>query len=380
MSKPKNIVESLRPRLPDPQLSVARAESTLLRHQLASARLELGRALDVRGLLGEAAAAIPAPRPPRPDLRRGRPAVSMLALWSDVHVGEWIDQAQTDGWGMFNYAIAEARTQRYAERLLRWAATMRGGYRIEEAHLLALGDMISGDIHEELSRSNEFPAPIQALLSGRLIAMLASALAGGFRKVRIHAVSGGNHGRLTRKPQHKQGALNNWDYVAYAYAAALLRGCPNVVCDLHEAKKVVADIDGFKFLLGHGDHVRAWMGLPYYGLARDLGREAERRLSRIMDQIRADERIDGGMDYGLGGHFHAPFTGPSGRYLINGSLSGTTELDHDVGRHAAPQQVSALLHKRHGLFGVTYWRLDDPTDVGLIGVRRGEELIGKGLE
>jgi len=133
------------------------------------------------------------------------------------------------------------------------------------------------------------------------------------------------------------------------------------------AKKMVQRIRGYDFLVGHGDQVRAWMGIPWYGIERDLRREAVRRLARIQEQIRRSAPVSGGMDYGLGGHWHAPFVGPSMRYLINGSLSGTNEYDHSAGRHAQPQQVAALLSMNHGLFAPIMFRLDDDSDAALEG-------------
>jgi hypothetical protein len=46
------------------------------------------------------------------------------------------------------------------------------------------------------------------------------------------------------------------------------------------------------------------------------------------------------------GHFHQPLWTTD--YIVNGSLSGTSELDHGQGRHAEPSQIAFLVHPRYG--------------------------------
>ena len=57
------------------------------------------------------------------------------------------------------------------------------------------------------------------------------------------------------------------------------------------------------------------------------------------------------------GHWHAPLAHPW--YWIGGSCSGTDAFDHGQGRHAEPQQVTWLIHPRHGEFARTEWTLHE---------------------
>lgn len=193
-----------------------------------------------------------------------------------------------------------------------------------------------------------------------------AALAGHFKTVTVHAIAGSNHSRLTRKPQFKQGAFNSYDITAYEHARVLTRDCKNVTFHLYRAKKQVVEVAGHNWLCGHGDWIRAWMGLPWYGLTREMGREALRRLERVMEQVRNDEPVNQHFDYVLAAHWHVPFVGPSFNSIINGSITGTNELDHTLGRHAPPQQVSALVSPEHGLFAPTAWRLDTGDEQALV--------------
>ena len=359
------------------RLEAARAEARLLRADLRNTRAELGRALEVGDLIRDAARAMSPPTAyPKPGKGKVKPSVALLSLVSDLQTGEHTEPKETDGWGRFNYAIADARMARLSERSLRYVDIQRSGYRIDECHVFLLGDMVSGDIHEELLRTNEVPPPVQAILAGRLVARHVSAMAGSFPRVVAHTIGGSNHSRLTKKYQFKGGTLNSYDYVAYQHAEALTTNYSNVAWKHYASKKPLVHIGRFGFLCAHGDHIRAWMGVPWYGMERDLGREARRRMQKIVEQLRRELPVTEGFDYGIGAHWHTPFVGPSFSYIVNGSLTGTTELDHTVGRHAPPQQVTAMLSQKHGWFAPTAWRLDDDGEAKLMADNAMDSVLG----
>lgn len=356
----------------DPQnlearLAASRAEAAVLRNDARSLRVQLGEALEFGDRLCEYAAAIKLPPAWKPPASRGKATVHLLAILSDLHTGEVTDVAETDGWGIYNPAILEQRIGNYSANLLKWTGVQRGGYSIQDCHIMLLGDMVSGDIHPELSVTNACPVPMQITLAGRAVAGFVASMAGQFKAVTVHAIAGSNHSRLTRKPQFKQGAYNSYDITAYEHARVLMRDVKNVTFHLYRAKKQVVEVAGHNWLCGHGDWIRAWMGLPWYGMVREMGREALRRLERVMEQVRNDEPVDQHFDYIAAGHWHVPFIGPNFNSIINGSVTGTNELDHTLGRHAPPQQVSALVSPEHGMFAPTAWRLDTGDEQALVG-------------
>lgn len=62
-------------------------------------------------------------------------------------------------------------------------------------------------------------------------------------------------------------------------------------------------------------------------------------------------------DYIAIGHFHVP--GITESIVVNGSLSGTTELDHGLGRQSPPSQVMFMINpSKKVLFGYTPWQLN----------------------
>jgi len=344
------------------KLAIAKRDSATARTQLKNVREELGRSWEVRDVLQSAVAMSPAPLKYRPSRSKKKPKITAVALLSDLQCGEVGSLLETDGWGIYNYAIMRARLAKYARNFLRYIEVQRHGYTIDECVILVLGDLISGDIHEELLRTNEFPPPVQAILAGAAVAAFAAVLAPHFGTVRLEMVGGSNHDRLTRKYQFKGGTLNSFDYVAHEHATALLSGHPNVVCNHYRTQKKKIDIAGRKYLCAHGDQVKAWMGIPYYGFDREVAREAKRHLEAVMAKARegASDITSAGFDGILAGHWHVPAIGPNFKYVINGSLPGTNELDHKLGRFSPPAQVTFFVSHNHGLFAPVAWRLDDP--------------------
>ncbi len=115
-------------------------------------------------------------------------AVSLVILFSDLHVGEQIKADETEGFGEYSWAIAQRRAHSMITSILGWVETLRHGYRINECAIFGLGDYISGDIHDELRVTNEFPLPVQTANAGILIGDLITRLAAHFDKVIFYQV------------------------------------------------------------------------------------------------------------------------------------------------------------------------------------------------
>jgi hypothetical protein len=139
------------------RLEAALSECNALRRDVTETKRALGRALDVRDLLASAARAMaPPPRWRRPPAK-AKPGVTALVLFGDAHVGERTDPSQAEGWGRYNYAIAQKRSENYLRRLTQWIATLRAGYAIDDCTVVLLGDMTSGDIPEAFPRPGRRP-------------------------------------------------------------------------------------------------------------------------------------------------------------------------------------------------------------------------------
>jgi len=105
----------------------------------------------------------------------------------------------------------------------------------------------------------------------------------------------------------------------------------------------VIDVNGMSYLIMHGHQVRGWMGKPYYGFDRKVGREAIKRMRSKLPGVLFDRLVMG--------HWHEPANTLD--WIIGGSLSGTDAYDHKNGRYAPPLQPIWLVHPKHGEFDWT---------------------------
>jgi len=92
--------------------------------------------------------------------------------------------------------------------------------------------------------------------------------------------------------------------------------------------------------------VRGWMGVPWYGVERKVGKEAQSRLHLIMQEVERAREI--GFHKYVFGHFHTPID--TTLYSCGASLQGADAYDHQAGRYANPGQSAWLVHPRNGEF------------------------------
>lgn len=270
------------------------------------------------------------------------PITAVIHL-TDWHVGEYINPKEVEGWNGFSWEKAQDRVLgQLVPGYLRWLDTQRTGYTINDIHVVASGDFVSGDIHDELRRTNEFPVPVQTAKAGHLLGSVLRELAPHCDRLLVTEIGADNHSRLVQKPQAKQKASNSMGYLVYEIANAECEKLTNVTIDRPDGMKHLFNIGNFPFLGEHGDTVKSWMGVPWYGMEREKAREATRRMF--------DNR---GFKYLIMGHWHMPFFGP---YIIGGCLSGTSEYDHSCGRLSPPAQTGFLVGKR-GAFGFVPFEL-----------------------
>lgn len=293
-------------------------------------RLLLGKAYlkELRQSIKEAIYALPASKQIKPPTLKTANASTCFLVFSDWHIGEVISKDAVGSYGGFNYDIAQKRLQEIVFSMLNWIKRERPS----EVVLLFLGDYISGNIHDELLHTNEFPEPVQAINAGSLVAWVVEEFAKKSANVRVCGVAADNHGRLRKKPYHKQKSLANYSYIVLEFAKQRTENIKHVNFEIYPAAKTTIKAGGKKLLLMHGDGIKSWGGIPYYGLERASMRES----------IFAKHFPAHTFDYMVLGHFHVPCKLGS-NILINGSLSGTSEFDYSCGRFSAPCQIGFKL-------------------------------------
>ena len=131
---------------------------------------------------------------------KGKTAQVVVAPLSDLHVGDNVDLEQMAGLNQYDIDIFNKRLYGWATQLLNLVELRRNVAPIDELVIPMLGDMVSGDIHEELARTNIDNCMEQMIRGANLISQALLLLTPHFKKITIPCVVG-NHGRMTRKPQ-----------------------------------------------------------------------------------------------------------------------------------------------------------------------------------
>lgn len=248
----------------------------------------------------------PLPAPPRAPEQAHH---SQAVILSDWHAGEHVDREQMNGINAFNWAILRQRVKEIHRALLSFKNVRP---HLTELQVWLLGDMVSGNIHEELRETNEVTVTQQAVGVGHLIADLIVGLVEHYPRIKVVGIAG-NHAR-TKKDHASKNVYDSLDVVAYELAKARLSVYESVTFEIPRSAMHVQEIAGRNVLLWHGDGVRSSMpGVPWGGIMR---RWNELRKSYLQRGIVLDGLVVG--------HFHQA-NAVSGGIWMNGSLIGPNE-------------------------------------------------------
>jgi len=217
-------------------------------------------------------------------------------------------------------------------------------YRFRKLHVFMLGDLVSGVIHDELRVNDEVGIVEQMILATDILAEALLMLCQAFPEVHIASVVG-NHGRVSEERYFKGKATNNYDYLVSHMLERMLSGQPNLTWNIPKSFYTVEQVENERFLLLHGDVVKSWMGIPFYGLQR-----AYLKWHAL--------HVDYGkpFDHMIVGHYHNPnrMTMVRNELIINGCIKGGDE--YSIGAIAAACDPSQTLFGVHPRKGIThYW-------------------------
>lgn len=270
---------------------------------------------------------------------------TVIGCLSDVHAGEVVRPSEVSGYNAYGLAICEQRLERFFRGSVELARAW-SNYRYDGAVLAVLGDLVSGDIHEELSESNE-------LSTYDTVLWLLPRIAAGielWRKAfgRVHVVSvPGNHGRDSKIPRYKARSAHNADSLVMRLVAREFAKVDAVTCEIPDGLDAYTEVYGFGFALEHGDELaRSFSGTAEIGVLGPLQRGANRKKVALATQGRT-------MHYGLFGHFHSLTPVPARGFVGNGSLKGLDEYAAGLKlRPEPPQQALMACVPEHGVLPV----------------------------
>jgi len=295
------------------KLRIEQTERKRLAHELERTKRDL---VVTETALTEAQILTPQPGWLRPKRKKGEPKrATLVAMLSDVHAGEMVDAGEMGGFNAYNLDICEIRLRRFFEKTIKLARDYIAGVEFDGIVLALGGDMVSGDIHDELEQTNELSTQDTVLwLAPRLLAGI-EMWAEEFPQVHVVSVPG-NHGRDSKIPRYKGRSAHNADTML-AHIVAFKGAGDKVTFDIPKSFDTDFKVYGFGFSLEHGDNMR-FSGTSEIGAYGPVKRGTLRKSRQRLSEGKP-------MDYNLVGHFHQFIPAAGQGIVMNGSLKGYDE-------------------------------------------------------
>lgn len=241
----------------------------------------------------------------------GKDEEEAIILLSDSHVGEIVSSDEMNNLGDYDFDIFEKRM----DHLVKKTIEISGGHGIRKIHVFGLGDYVSGIIHDELAESGQETIIEWVTVAARSFSKFLLMLAGEFDQVQFVSVVG-NHGRLQKQVRYKR-KYANWDFVTSMLVREMISDQKNIKCNIPKSFFTTVEVMGKYFLLMHGDSVKSYRGVPYYGVERAVS-----ELYQLLDKSGLK------FDYVFMGHYHSPtiLSRVNGECIMNGSIIGGNEF------------------------------------------------------
>lgn len=288
--------------------------------------------------------------------RQMKTAEVPVTSWADWHGAEVVFKDQINGVNEYNPKIMDARVRRLVERTVSLAREHGpGNYPGIVVNLL--GDNVSGGLHPELIKTDAEGVLPACMRIRDLMVWGLSALADEFGHVYAPAVSG-NHGRKTHRPEFKNYAYENFDWLIYQMVIAAFkdRKDDRVVIDCRPANEVSYRIFNMRFLAMHGDMMGVKGGDGIIGAIGPIMR-GEVKVRGWADSAGVP------YDHMEIGHWHQELFLP--RLTVSNTLKGYCEFAKLALRApiSAPSQPLKFIHPRYGITSRWSIKVDPHSDV-----------------
>jgi len=318
---PATIIAGLRAELAELRSEQAVAE--VLREMVGSAKLEVAQLNLPKWVYAAKTAKAP-----------GVPKIFL----SDFHWGEQVRKEQVGGVNSFNLAIARNRLRAVINTTIFLSKILSPEMDYPGIVMPLAGDMVSGNIHDELAATNELNTmPTLMDLYGQLVPAI-QLMADTFGNVFLPCVSG-NHDRDTKKTWAKDRNHTSFGWLLYQFLAVAFANDKRVTFYIPDNSDALYRIYDLRYLTTHGDQFRGGDGI--IGPLGPITRGAQKKLAR-------NQAVQQDFDVMEFGHFHTRLI--SAKLRGNSSLKGYDEYAaaSNFG-FERPSQNFTMTHPDHGI-------------------------------
>jgi hypothetical protein len=276
---------------------------------------------------------------------------SVVMLFSDGQIGERVDPEETGGIGGqegYNFDVFCKRLEYWKDSVIRILQSHRRITPIRKGHLFNLGDNLDGrDIFIGQGARLDCHVVEQIVKGSAVVAEATRDIAANLEELEYDCISG-NHGRAGKRGEDITHC--SYEYLFFQFLYEKLKNCGNITWRIPKSWWDIVNVQGWNFYLSHGDSIRSYNGVPWYGLERADGK------TTMMLQAE-----DIAYQYFVCGHFHQPleWDRPIGERIVNGTFSsGNVFAAKDLRSSMRPSQKLFFVHPEHGISARYTIRLD----------------------
>lgn len=323
----------------DRRIVALRSEVSMLRSKLQEALKDSNTQEKLLEYNRLAIQAIPPVETPKlqPDTKKTS-IESAVGVLSCLHIGEVINKDEMGGLNEYNFDVFCRRLEYWTKTAINFTADNMKTHTFDELRLFLTGDMVSGIIHDELAQTNGLNIVEQTTVGALVMAQAIQQMAAAFPRVIVTCVVG-NHGRIVKEKYFKHKQQVNWDFIFYTNLSLLLANQKNVTFQIPLSFWAGVEVKGWNFMVQHGDLIKSWGGIPFYGINRAVSKwiEIEASQNRFFQ-------------YFVGSHFHnkAILQTAVGENILNASMKGGDEYATGLGLYSKPVQMLFGVHEKYG--------------------------------
>lgn len=278
-------------------------------------KADLERTLNLIRSIRDAQPRVPrwrtAPRSRRSKVHRATPTLFI----SDLHADEVVNPAEIEWYNAYNRELATARLRQTVRGAVDLVRNYVAGVSFDGIVVPLGGDILTGDIHDELARTNESTVAESIIYWAPQLVAAIEALHEEFGNVYVPCVVG-NHDRwpTNRRPPAKRRAIDSLSWIIYGWIADRFRDHPQIQVQVAEGADVRYTVYGTRFLLTHGDQFKGGNGIAgiWSPLIRGVVKKHQRQAA-----------LGNPFDWLIMGHWHQLVWGQG--FIVNGSIKGYDE-------------------------------------------------------
>ena len=260
-----------------------------------------------------------------------RSEATAVVLASDWHLEETVKSETVNGLNKFNIDIAKKRVEQFFQNTLKLVEKEQTSTKIETLVIALLGDIISGNIHEELLENCSM-SPIDAIILGENLVIAGIQYILDHSKLKLvipcHV---GNHTRITHKVHISTEAGNSLETFMYHHLQNYFKSNKRVQFVISGGYLSYLQVYDQTICFQHGHAIK------YGGGVGGLTIPANKAIAQWEKLRHADLYCFG--------HFHQFMDG--GNFIANGSLIGYNAFAIFIkGGFEKPKQAFFLIDKK----------------------------------